>query len=322
MHTTTNISLFQPGLRVDWVCQDPDELSQQARFWGLEQLQLGRGRFSGSITGIHSERIQIGCTKRNLGVALLGAIPRGSIVLASIVEKTDRFFVRGHGVSENQLILLRPEQDVDCRALGSSDIMTVAIDAAFFINSLVSVTGAETIRGDAALIDLTGDASQMKLNRTLQTLMQEGFDNPGNMQTAQWATAWECRVLDACLADVAGPATMPSFSQRRLAAHRAEGFLMANPNRPVAIVELCQVAGVAKRTLMLGFRETFGMSPLHYHRRLRLSHARRELRSGNGFTIAQVALRWGFNHLGRFSAYYQRLFGERPSALRRVKDCV
>ena len=67
---------------------------------------------------------------------------------------------------------------------------------------------------------------------------------------------------------------------------------------------------------MLGFQEAFGISPGAYHRRLRLNGARRELSRSwaRDVTIAQVALRWGFDHFGRFSVDYRHLFGETPSA--------
>jgi AraC-like DNA-binding protein len=38
-------------------------------------------------------------------------------------------------------------------------------------------------------------------------------------------------------------------------------------------------------------------------------------------TVTMVALRYGFAHLGRFSAYYQRTYGEPPSiTLRRGRS--
>ena len=66
---------------------------------------------------------------------------------------------------------------------------------------------------------------------------------------------------------------------------------------------------------MLGFHEAFGISPGAYHRRLRLNAARRDLSRSlpRDVTVAQVALRWGFEHFGRFSVDYHCLFGETPT---------
>ena len=54
---------------------------------------------------------------------------------------------------------------------------------------------------------------------------------------------------------------------------------------------------------------------------IRLQLVRDELlRSGEETQVTTVALRHGFSHLGRFSAFYQSTFGEVPSAtLRRSR---
>jgi AraC-like DNA-binding protein len=47
-------------------------------------------------------------------------------------------------------------------------------------------------------------------------------------------------------------------------------------------------------------------------RQARLDAAHRCLRQG-GQTVTEVAYAHGFEHLGRFSAYYRERFGELPS---------
>jgi AraC family ethanolamine operon transcriptional activator len=47
---------------------------------------------------------------------------------------------------------------------------------------------------------------------------------------------------------------------------------------------------------------------------MRLNKVRRALRAADAATtVTEAAMRFGFFHLGRFSAQYHRLFGERPS---------
>jgi transcriptional regulator GlxA family with amidase domain len=47
--------------------------------------------------------------------------------------------------------------------------------------------------------------------------------------------------------------------------------------------------------------------------------ARRELLTGAA-SVTDVATRWGFFHLGRFSQEYGQLYGERPSQTLRGKE--
>ena len=51
---------------------------------------------------------------------------------------------------------------------------------------------------------------------------------------------------------------------------------------------------------------------MRWLRELRLQGARADLRRGDG-SVADIALRWGFGHFGRFAADYARRFGEAPS---------
>ena len=57
------------------------------------------------------------------------------------------------------------------------------------------------------------------------------------------------------------------------------------------------------------------MPPLQYLKHCRLEAARRELSSAerDQTTVTEVALRYGFYHLGRFSGLYRETFGELPS---------
>jgi AraC-like DNA-binding protein len=80
------------------------------------------------------------------------------------------------------------------------------------------------------------------------------------------------------------------------------------------MVDLVAHCGVAERTLRKHFRAFMDVSPLEYWRRFRLAAAREELLKGsNSTSITEVAMRFGFNHFGRFSGQYRRSFGEKPS---------
>lgn len=94
---------------------------------------------------------------------------------------------------------------------------------------------------------------------------------------------------------------------------RVEEYLREHVGEPVCADQLAMIAGVSLRSLYAGFRDHCGVSPLQYLRNLRLDRARQALLDEPDSNIACVALRWGFGHLGRFSADYRKRFGESPS---------
>jgi transcriptional regulator GlxA family with amidase domain len=87
------------------------------------------------------------------------------------------------------------------------------------------------------------------------------------------------------------------------------------PERPYSVADLAEVAGVSVRSLQEGFRQHVGRTPMGYLQEIRLERARQSLRAADPtrVTVAAVAHRWGFAHLGRFASVYRARFGECPS---------
>ena len=109
-----------------------------------------------------------------------------------------------------------------------------------------------------------------------------------------------------------------NLKKRQEAVSRAVEFIDATAAEAPRVEDVYRAAGVSWRTLDRAFQERFGMPPKRYIASARLSGARRELRhSPPEASIADVANRWGFWHLGRFAADYREMFGELPSETRR-----
>ena len=65
--------------------------------------------------------------------------------------------------------------------------------------------------------------------------------------------------------------------------------------------------------LYAGFKRHRGCTPLQFLKGIRLDRVRDQLLTEPpGTTVKEIALRWGFSHLGRFSGDYARRFGETP----------
>jgi len=96
---------------------------------------------------------------------------------------------------------------------------------------------------------------------------------------------------------------------------RAERFMVDSAETAITVSDVAAHLGVSLRSLQAGFRHWRETTPNAFLRRARLRLVRDELaRSGADANVTTIALRYGFSHLGRFSAYYQAAFGETPSA--------
>jgi AraC-like DNA-binding protein len=102
---------------------------------------------------------------------------------------------------------------------------------------------------------------------------------------------------------------------------RVQEFMLERLGYPLTLSMVANEAGMPARTLQLAFKCSEGMGPMQWLRQQRLAAARSELlspREGSA-RVSDIALKFGFGHLGEFSQTYRRMFGECPSeTLRRT----
>jgi AraC-like DNA-binding protein len=95
---------------------------------------------------------------------------------------------------------------------------------------------------------------------------------------------------------------------------KAEDFVRGNLDNPISLDDIANAAGVTARSLQLGFRNFRNTSPMALLRSERLRRVHEELMAGApGTSVTEVATRWGFSHLGRFSQIYKEKYGQSPS---------
>ena len=91
-------------------------------------------------------------------------------------------------------------------------------------------------------------------------------------------------------------------------------FMHAHISEPITMAEIAAAAKVSVRTLQQGFRQFRMTTPMAYLHELRLTAAHQDLMNTHeAQSVADIALKWGFTHLGRFAADYRKRFGLLPS---------
>lgn len=96
---------------------------------------------------------------------------------------------------------------------------------------------------------------------------------------------------------------------------RAIDYIETHVEDAISVGDIARAACVSVRALEEGFRKHCDSTPLVYLRDVRLDRVRKALSSATPGSdkVAVLAHRYGFAHLGRFSAYYKARFGETPS---------
>jgi AraC-like DNA-binding protein len=109
---------------------------------------------------------------------------------------------------------------------------------------------------------------------------------------------------------VPSDASIGGSALRRLDA--LEDYIQSRLGAPLALADLARAAGISERVLNLLCHRHYGVSPMDFLRNIRLDTARAYLMAQSNASVTETAFRFGFEHLGRFSAYYRERFSELP----------
>jgi transcriptional regulator GlxA family with amidase domain len=116
--------------------------------------------------------------------------------------------------------------------------------------------------------------------------------------------------------DAAPAAPASAADSSRL--QRAIDHIHAHAHEGLTLAALAAAACMSPRALEAAFRRHHDTTPLAYARGVRLDRVREALeqaaQGGEAVSVTDVALQYGFIHMGRFAAYYRQRFGCSPSA--------
>lgn len=205
--------------------------------------------------------------------------------------------------------------DEDCSKL------LFKIDALALEQQLAVILGRSPNRAlTFTLMHPIGTGPAASLWRNLQLLIGELEDPvsllntvPGAGREAEQRLLWT--LLHVLPSNYSSELRMQAPDSGRSYLERVEEYIYAHCAEPLTLARLAQVAGVSGRSLLEGFRRHRGISPMRLLKLARLDRARGDLLKAapDAVSVTAVAMKWGFQHLGRFSGDYKRRFGESPS---------
>lgn len=95
---------------------------------------------------------------------------------------------------------------------------------------------------------------------------------------------------------------------------QVEEYIQCHLQDNITIDELVELTGVSSRSIYNGFKSFRGTTPMKYILQVRLEKVHEELLNPfQSKNITQIATKWNFSQLGRFSACYKKVYGESPT---------
>lgn len=305
--------------------RDVDELAAAQPDWQLRYDQLSGGRFAGDLQVVQLPGVRLvqECTSHALRQrGSMGAGEIGFALGRSLgAPGSDERYFHGQTVSPDALMIGRGDE-LDLTTPAAHQLIGLVVDRRLLgalWQRLYQKPWSAWLDQKLVVPARPGMAGHVRALH-LQ-LMQRVADDPALLADAQAALQLRDAILVEWLAAIPERvdwADLKTVQARQRVVQRACDQVLARPEQPVTLLDLCRAVGASPRKLDYCFRDVLGHSPAKYLRALRLNAVRRELKRSAGATVLDVAARWGFWHMGAFAADYKRQFGELPSATQRL----
>ncbi len=310
--------LFPAGLAINCEAESFEEAAAAAVKWNVETTQLQRGVYHFSTQAVHSPALQLGRTWRSRGTRLGGAVPEGTVVLAFALNPDARMQFRGRRVHAGEMIVQEDTCGLDFSFMDEIDIVTVAVSRGDLDRRAMALWHKPFPKQSrTGVLRFSGVGAFERTGRNSRFLLEKSLKDPEALKQAPAARVLENAVLDGLLGRLEDHSKAAGTLERHRAARKASSILHERcKDEGLSITDLCEAVGTNRRTLHLGFLELYGIPPMKYLRALRLCGARRSILAAQDpdVRVTDIAMAWGFTHLGRFSAAYRAFFGELPSA--------
>ncbi|VXC83039.1 Helix-turn-helix, AraC domain protein [Burkholderia sp. 8Y] len=306
-------------------CHSVEEQAALLDTWNQSYCQISRGVFAGSITTLAIGGFRVHIERLNRTVYQRGEVAANEIAVGIPFQLEGHALLCGQASHRNALHVFSGEGGFEFLSPDQHLVVNLEVSPENIANRAAREQ-LEMLRPRlskrAGLIPVASTKLQ-EFRVALESMLGMLTKMPHLTKDMDIAETFERSAVFG-LADVL--ATEPDLvtqSASRTSRHwqlvRAVRELVeASPDCPLTVAELCVRLRTSRRTLQYAFEEALGINPFSYTRVIRLGKVQRELQSAN--SVTEAATRWGFWHLGNFSAEYREHFGELPSeTLRRYR---
>lgn len=224
--------------------------------------------------------------------------------------------------SPERAVLFGPDEPTGMDGFGPGvPLVGVKLDRVAVEDRLAELTGAPSPLHGAPSIDLSRGRGRewWQVLRSLVDLF-DGFDDDASLLNNELVMRPLTQsllhgVLFAADHPRLGYLLEPGAEPLPGALRRAQEVMSDRAAEPLTVDDVARATGVSVRGLQSAFRRHLDTTPMEFLRGVRLERAHAELVGADPSTttVAQVAHRWGFTHVGRFAAHHRARYGSSPS---------
>ncbi|WP_256203153.1 helix-turn-helix domain-containing protein [Pseudomonas sp. ML96] len=265
--------------------------------WDQQYAQMSAGRFQGRIVHAQMDGIAAYEERMNTRVEQYFQAPANALVFSFDLSGDTLYLLD----SQSRNTWITPENYRET---------AVVIDL-----DRLGTRYPEEVLEELALFPLRSPQAKLFgswLSKTLNKLADAKAPSGGQDLSQQLVE--DCLYVLECSLPISDQRQQRRLTQNRKIINRVFELTNAYPEDIFNVLQLAKAAGVSVRQLQQSFFQYTGLAPTAWLRLRRLNAAHRDLlnASPEHTTVAEIAMRRCFWHLGRFAESYRELFGESP----------
>jgi AraC-like DNA-binding protein len=299
-----------------YTASDLDEYASLIRGGRTEVIVSQRGLFDASVARVDLGELWLQSGRENLPRTLRTVVAADRAFLVFLACAQPPVNILSSPIEHNDLVLIKPGEALSSRSVGPCEWAGMSLPKEQFHRFGAILTGKEVLPQDVKQVLRPLQPRLALLRRLHRAAVDLAETAPDVVSHPDAARGLQQRLIEAAfgaVSDAHDPVSVPGHRRQRIMA-RFEALIEANPDRALFLTEVCEAIGVTERTFRNCCQRDLGMSPTRYLSLRRLHQVHCSLRMADpATTVTEVATRYGFWELGRFSMAYHELFEESPS---------
>lgn len=304
--------MFENGLVIDTPLFGSEYIKDYSVGWDVELYETAKNiPLRIGLKGFHTPNIQLVFANYSSAYLLQGFSPKNSVIVA-FLDTPGIVNYRNQRYKSYEMIVLRHPEEIDLVLSQGSYNYSFAIEEKFFYSNFYAFFGKEF----DDVIDkyhITIDRIDIENFRSFCRFWSSYFLQRDRMS---FLLSDHDKIEEEIIETLFGFFQIEGEKRNRTnkTLKAAREILHAKIDEEIRFVEISKMLGVSQRTLEYTFKNNLGISSKRYLQLLKLNAIRQELllADPSKTKISDIALKYGFFHMGHFGSEYKKLFGKTP----------
>ena len=264
--------------------------------WSMEHTIMEKGLFKGSISAVHTPRIQLASAYYSQSIMTKGDFPDGCVVLA--YPQNDVIYnFQNRTIKSNEIIVMSKGDEIDILTSGELIMQTIVIEEQLFNQSFYNFFGSIpctmlndkrfSIKPDmiSVLEKIVGLWSDYLINKFPSQTIQPTYNRIESEILHQ---------LFSCLMF-----TPTTKKRKKFNTKTVRDLLHSNIDQFIDISDITNELTISESQLHYAFKEDYGITPKKYLQHLRFNAIRKELLLAHPHSakIVDIAQKYNFFHM-------------------------